>query len=200
MTVKGKRIAFLAYSLTFPAEFFASGGRAGTAPGHAAYFLADIARARAKADYVVVSFHWGAEKATRPKPYQVRAARSAIDAGADLVLGHHPHVLQGIERYRQGVILYSLGNFAFGSMSPSSDRSVIARITLENGVKEIELLPINVLNSEVRFQPQLLAGKRGKAVVDQMEKLSRQLGTRIVSDGGRYVVDLGHDRQQLARR
>lgn len=199
LTVKGKRIAFLAYSLTLPKEFYATGERAGTAPGYAAYYQADIARARAAADYVVVSFHWGEEMATAPKPYQVTAAHRAIDAGADLVLGHHPHVLQGIERYRNGVILYSLGNFAFDSLSPGADRSVIARITLADGVKEVELIPLNVLNREVRFQPQLLAGRRGKAVAEHVERLSRELGTRVVSDGGRYLVNLGVSRPQVAR-
>ena len=196
----GKKIAFLAYSLTYPEEYFAAPSRAGTAPGYPPYVLRDIARAKAVADYVVVSFHWGTEKALVPKTYQVRTAHLAVDAGADLVLGHHPHVLQGIERYRNGVIFYSLGNFAFASQSNSSDRSIIARITLDDGVKEVEVIPLNVLNSDVHFQPQILNGKTGREVINRLNRLSGPLATVITDQQGRYLVDMGQDRQSLARR
>ncbi len=189
ITVADKRVAFLAYSMTFPTEFYATPDSAGTAPGYPRYFREDIARARAGADHVIVSFHWGSEQATAPHPYQVEAARAAIDSGADAVIGHHPHVLQGIEWYKRGVILYSLGNFVFGTMSRTSDRSVIARITLDNGVKKVELVPINVLNKEVHFQPRVLGGKRGEAVITYLNRLSADLGTVIVNEHGRYLVE-----------
>ncbi len=195
----GSKIAFLAYSLTYPAEFYAGGKHAGTAPGFPPYIREDIARARAAADYVVVSFHWGAENAATPKSYQVSVAHRAVDAGADLVLGHHPHVLQGIERYKGSVIFYSLGNYAFGSLS-GTDRSVIARVTLDKGVKEVELIPINILNSEVRFQPRPLAGKRGQDVINRLNRLSKEMGTVIVEEHGRFLVDLTPQKGKLARR
>ena len=188
VTVKGKRVAFLAYSLTYPAEFYAGAGHPGTAQGISGRVTEDIARARSAADHVVVSFHWGAELARKPKPYQQRAAHAAIDAGADLVLGHHPHVLQGIERYRGKTILYSLGNFVFGSMSRSADRSMIARITLDGAEQTLEVIPINVLNSEVRFRPTILAGKRGDEVIERLNLLSERFNTRLVSSGGRYLL------------
>lgn len=184
----GAKVAFLAYSLTQPLEFFAGESRAGTAPGYSRYFREDIIKARSAADYVVVSFHWGGEGLSAPRQYQVEAARSAIDAGADVIIGHHPHVLQGIERYGRGVIFYSLGNFAFGSMSRHAASSVMARITLDGGVREVEVLPLNVLNAEVRFQPEIMKGARGKKVVADLNALSRQLMTRIVAEGGRYLV------------
>ncbi len=200
LQVKGAKVAFLAYSLTLPVEFFAASDRAGTAPGYPRYFKEDIALAKGSADYVVVSFHWGSEGATSPHPYQTATARAAIDAGADVVLGHHPHVLQGIEQYKKGIIFYSLGNFAFGSTSPTADRSVIARITLDNGVKTVELVPLNILNSEVRFQPKPLKGKRGKAVIDHLNLISREMGTVIGSAGGRYLVRFGTDGEQFVRK
>lgn len=187
---KEKKVAFLAYSLTLPAEFYASAGRPGTAPGYAGQVREDIARAKGSADYVVVSFHWGSEGADTPKPYQIRAAHAAIDAGADVVLGHHPHVLQGIERYRQGVIFYSLGNFAFGSRSSTAAQSVIARITLDNGVREVELVPLNVKNSEVRFQPRPLTGRKGGEVIDHLNRISRQFGTVITGSASGFRVKM----------
>jgi len=197
--VSGRKIAFLAYSFTYPDTFYATVNRPGTAPGLARYFREDIARAREMADYVVVSFHWGEENATRPKTYQVSAAHRAIDAGADLVLGHHPHVLQGIERYKNGVIFYSLGNFAFGTASRSARTSVIARIHLENGLKSVELVPLNVLNRDVHYQPKVLTGKEGKVVIDQLARLSGRWNTTITTVEGRYLVRLD-DATRLAKR
>ncbi|MBT0651938.1 CapA family protein [Geomobilimonas luticola] len=200
ITVKGKRLAFLAYSLTLPQEFYATDRRPGTAPGYSPFFADDIAKARQTADYVIVSFHWGTEGAERPHSRQVAAARRAIDAGADVVLGHHPHVLQGIERYKDGVILYSLGNFAFGSLSPSSRQSVIARITLEEGVRGVEFIPLNVQNSTVLFQPRVLESGRGDAVIAHLNRISAQLGTAIVTSDGRHLLDMEGDNQQVAAR
>ncbi len=188
--IDGVKVAFLAYSLIFPPEFYATRDRAGTAPGYAGLFRKDIARARKAADYVVVSFHWGSEGATSPSPYQTTAAHAAVDAGADVVIGHHPHVLQGLEQYKKGIILYSLGNFAFGSLSRIADRSVIARITLDGGVTGVELVPLNVQNHEVRFQPRPLKGPEGSAVIDHLNQLSREMGTVITGSGGRFFVRL----------
>ncbi len=199
MTVNGRKIAFLAYSMTFPDAFYAAVGRPGTAPGVARYVREDIVLARKSADYVVVSFHWGSENMNTPKPYQVAAAHHAIDAGADLVLGNHPHVLQGIEHYKRGVIFYSLGNFAFGTLSRTARRSVIARIFLEGGVKGVELIPLNVLNRDAHYQPKVLTGKEGKEVIDHLARLSGRWNTSITTEGGRYQVRLDNA-TRLAKR
>jgi poly-gamma-glutamate capsule biosynthesis protein CapA/YwtB (metallophosphatase superfamily) len=197
--VGGMKVAFLAYSLTLPDDFYATADRAGTVPGLERYYRQDIAEARKVADYVLVSYHWGTESTAMPRPYQVTAAHRAIDAGADVVIGHHPHVLQGIERYKNGVIFYSLGNFAFGTTSRSSDRSVIARITMENGVKGVELLPLNVLNRDVHYQPRLLSGRKGQEVIDHLARISRKWNTTMISANGHYLVEMGSG-ERLARK
>jgi len=69
-----------------------------------------ISRAREKADYVIVGVHWGVERKPLPTPYQVALGRALIDAGADVVWGNHPHVLQGAEFYKKRLIMYSMGN------------------------------------------------------------------------------------------
>ena len=198
--VKGKSIAFLAYSLTQPIEFFAGPKRAGTAPGYRPYVEEDVRKAKSAADYVVVSFHWGAERAELPKQYQRDAAYCAIDAGADLVIGHHPHVLQGIESYRGRPILYSLGNFAFGSRSPHADRSMIARVRLNGRESDVEIIPLNVLYADVRYRPVVLEGKRGEAVIAHLNRISRQLGTVIAAEGGRYRLVSPDLKRQMAAR
>ncbi len=187
-TVRGKRVAFLGYSLTQPIEFFAAPRRPGTAPGYSKLVAADVAAARGKADYVIVSFHWGREASTTVQAYQRDTAHRAIDAGADVIIGHHPHVLQGVERYRRGIIFYSLGNFAFASTSTIADVSALVRLRLDGIQRQAELLPLDVLHRRVRFQPRLLRGERGAAVIGRINELSRPFRTEIREMGGRYVV------------
>ena len=95
LTAGEQQIALLAYSNTFPKEFYAGKDRPGTAPGYPSYFVPDIKKARERAEVVIVSFHWGGEAMTTPKDYQQNLARQAIDAGAQVVIGHHPHVRAG---------------------------------------------------------------------------------------------------------
>jgi poly-gamma-glutamate synthesis protein (capsule biosynthesis protein) len=187
-TVRGKRIAFLGYSLTQPIEFFAVSDRPGTAPGYDRVVVADVTAARRQADYVIVSFHWGREASTTVQAYQRDTAHRAIDAGADVIIGHHPHVLQGVERYRRGIIFYSLGNFAFASKSTIADVSLLVRLRLDTNRRRAELLPLDVLHRRVGFQPRLLTGEGGAAVIERINQLSRSFGTEIRSQDGRYLM------------
>lgn len=77
------------------------------------------------AQIVIANFHWGIEKDAMPNSNQTTLAHMAIDSGADLVIGHHPHVLQGIEKYNGKYICYSLGNFCFGGNSNPSDKDTM---------------------------------------------------------------------------
>jgi poly-gamma-glutamate synthesis protein (capsule biosynthesis protein) len=173
-------VALLGYSLTFPESFWATETRPGTAFGHRKQIVADIQRLSQQVDYIVVSFHWGREKTEALRPYQPRLARAAIDAGADVVLGHHPHILQAIETYKQGLIIYSLGNYVFGSYSQDARNSVVARINLHNGnFHSAELTPINVLNTQVIFQPRPLKGEAAADVIRHINQLSDSHKTQL---------------------
>lgn len=187
----GKRIAILAYSLTLPENFYATANKAGTAFGHEAYVRRDIAAARRQADIVLVSFHWGQEGRTALRDYQVQLGHAAIDAGAAAVIGHHPHILQAVERYKDGVILYSLGNFAFGSYSKDARVSAVAELVFDgNRVQALRLHPINVDNSQVAFQPQILNGPAADRVVAELTDLSAQHHTVLVNDQGAAVLSM----------
>ena len=193
--VQGTRVAFLAYSLTFPEEFWATSDTPGAAFGHEHHMRADVAAARKQADVVIVSFHWGREGTTVLRDYQTQLGRAAIDAGAAAVLGHHPHILQAVEHYRQGVILYSLGNFVFGSYSADAIRSVIAMLTFsERRLQRVQLLPINVKNADVVFQPRPLAGAEADEVVRTLQNLSTLQGTNLVGRQGVAVLELNAPR------
>lgn len=170
----GQTAGFLAYSCTFPEEFWASADKAGTAFCHERHVRADVAAlVGRKVDIIAVSFHWGAERARELRPYQPLLAHAAIDAGADVIIGHHPHVLQGVEYYREGLILYSLGNYTFGSRTQHARTSVIANMMFKDGkFSKLEMTPINVNNFEVDFQPRLLLGEAAQAVYDELAGLS----------------------------
>ena len=187
----GKRVALLAYSLTLPENFYAGHKTPGTAFGHEAFVRADVEAARSQADVVLVSFHWGQEGKTTLREYQTRLGRLAIDAGAVAVIGHHPHILQGIERYKDGVILYSLGNFTFGSYSNQAKVSAVAELSFEGErLATLRLYPINVNNFEVVFQPQPLTGSAAASVVETLRVLSAELKTEIIDDGGTALLRL----------
>ena len=186
-----KRIAILAYSLTLPENFYAGHKTPGTAFGHEAFIRADVVGARGQADIVLVSFHWGQEGKTSLREYQTRLGRLAIDAGAVAVIGHHPHILQGVERYKEGVILYSLGNFTFGSYSNQAKVSAVAELTFtDEHLAALRLYPINVNNFEVVFQPQPLTGAAATSVVDSLRSLSAALNTELVDDNGTALLRL----------
>ncbi|MBI4769871.1 MAG: CapA family protein, partial [Chloroflexi bacterium] len=150
----GLRLAFLAY-VDVPVEYGgfdardwiagpASPGVAWAEPGEIA---AGVQAARAGADVVIVLLHAGLEGRPQPSPNQQAAARAAIDAGAALVIGSHPHVLQGVERYGGGLIAYSLGNFVFDGFGFPENYSAILSITLTRaGVTAYDWLPVAIEN------------------------------------------------------
>jgi poly-gamma-glutamate capsule biosynthesis protein CapA/YwtB (metallophosphatase superfamily) len=191
LKVKGKTLAFLSYSLTFPLEFFASARRPGTAPGYADFVRADIQKVRPLADLVVVSFHWGAEVMYTAKDYQIALGRQAIDWGADLVLGHHPHVLQEIELYKGRLIAYSLGNFVFGSQSNRTNTSMILLCTFKGkSLVRVEAVPLDVNNYRVEYQPRVLTGAAAVAVLNDINKVSKRFKTRLAITGDRGTLVL----------
>ena len=188
---KDTQIAVLAYSKTYPFEFFADEASPGTVNGVAEIFVPDIKAAREWADLVVVSFHWSGELVTEPREYQEWLGRGVIDAGADLVFGHHPHVLQGIEVYKDKIIAYSLGNFVFGSCSKSKHTGAILRVTFRDGeTKRGEIIPINVNNREVKFQPRPLSGDAAGAAIDEIRTFSQKWGTEIIAEKNLGIIKL----------
>lgn len=189
--LQNAQIAVLAYSKTYPFEFFAAETNPGTVNGIAEIFVPDIRAAREWADLVVVSFHWSGELVTEPREYQEWLGRQVIDAGADLVFGHHPHVLQGIEIYKGKIIAYSLGDFVFGSSSESKHTGAILRVTFRDGeTKRGEIIPINVDNREVQFQPRTLSGDAAGMAIDEIQTLSEKWGTEITVEENVGIIKL----------
>ena len=133
------------------------------------------------AQLIIASFHWGTEKEYYPDEVQKELAHGAIDAGAHLVLGHHPHVLQGIEKYHGRYICYSLGNFCFGgNKNPSDKDTMIFRQTFTirgNEVAQddvVEKIPCSLSSSSSHnnYQPTPAEGSEKERIQQKIEGLA----------------------------
>jgi hypothetical protein len=139
--------------------------------------VVQAARADSELDLVIVTVHWGKEYLDAPEAWQVRAAHKWIDAGADAVIGHHPHVIQGIERYKDKLIAYSLGNFLFDNTSSNRKWGGVLRLSFERDADAACL-------DAASFHPTIVVptpghhvtvakGKGFKAIADRLIKLSK---------------------------
>lgn len=137
------------------------------------------------AEVIVVQVHWGIEGENYPHESQVELAHRAIDLGADLVIGHHPHVLQGIESYKGRMIVYSLGNFCFGgNQNPRDKDSMIFRQTFSVKDKEVVdcsdymVVPCSIssVSSRNNYQPTPMSGDEKIRVEKKIQEFSDELG------------------------
>lgn len=152
----GLRVAFVGFSEIYPIEFAAAEGQPGTAWATPENVTAAVHAARDRADLVVATFHWGIEKAPVQSAQQEALAQAAAGAGANLVLGAHPHVLQPVRREGSALVAYSLGNFVFGAAS--SD-------TTATGILETDVTAEGV--AEARWRPGTISGSR--PLMDRVE-------------------------------
>lgn len=138
----------------------------------------------AGAQLIIVNFHWGMEKEYYPDDTQKQLAHLAVDSGADLVIGHHPHVLQGVEKYKDKYIAYSLGNFCFGGNSNPSDKDTMIvqqTFTFQKGeLKEssdLNLIPCSLssTSSHNDYCPTPLEGDEKQRVLDKITQYSTNL-------------------------
>ena len=171
--IKGVKLAFLGYyglrkhSDSHPA----TKDSAGTAMRKLQFIHEDIRSLRDSVDVIIVNFHWGIEKEHLPGTDQISFAHKTIDYGADLIVGHHPHVLQGIEEYKGKLISYSLGNFIFGGNSRKHEKTAVLQIRIDSTAKQIsgfEMLPVQV----DYWQPKLIKNQTRQAVLDSLTKYS----------------------------
>lgn len=144
-----------------------------------------------KAKLIIVTFHWGIERSTTPNSKQKNLGHLAIDQGASLVIGHHPHVLQGIETYKGKHILYSLGNFCFGGNSNPKDKDTMiyqetftvtdGKLSAANGY----VIPCSLSSSTNKndYQPRILTSTAKTRVMNKIKSLSKGLKTTITSEG-----------------
>jgi poly-gamma-glutamate synthesis protein (capsule biosynthesis protein) len=154
--VKGTRIAFLGYTNLLPPTLGTKNSKPAVAFPDQEQMILDIQKAKRLADIVVVSFHWGEEYQTKHNSFQEKLAHAAIDAGADLIVGHHPHVVQELEKYNGGNIVYSLGNFVFDqNFSEDTKAGSLLTVTVKN--KKIEAVIAHKVIFTSSYQPFLVS-------------------------------------------
>ena len=151
----------------------------------------DIPALRAHVDRVVVTFHWGVPYEREPSPEVQAKARFAVDCGADVVIGHHPHIVQPAEVYRCRPIFYSVGNFAFGSGNSRAEGLLIG-VRFDDDKTIVEAYPLYVKNRDprVNYQPKLLRGSGAQRVLRRLREISVSARDRleIVNDRIRLTL------------
>ncbi len=161
--IAGRRTVWLAYGSS--TRDAAAPDRAGIAPLDPALVREDLERWRAEADVLVVSAHWGSMYVDYPPPRVLRDAEAMLAAGADVVLGHHPHVLQGARREGRGLVLYSLGDAVFDSRAGELHAQVAEDTRPESGVFEVLLAQEHGLDVHpVRLGPDGVPGEVTESV------------------------------------
>lgn len=143
-------------------------------------------------DIILICCHWGIEREYYPEQYQQELGRKCIDWGADLVIGHHPHVLQGIEEYQGKYIVYSLGNFCFGANRNPADKDTMIfqqTFTFVDGEKQedknIRVIPCSISSVMGRnnYQPTPAVGEEGTRILEKINDCSKNLGVRFDEQG-----------------
>ncbi|MBC7289039.1 MAG: CapA family protein, partial [Armatimonadetes bacterium] len=171
LTAGGLKIGFMAYTdLSF------NHGSDNKVDADLSNLRRQVSAADGKCDLLVVSFHWGEEYQRMPTERQRRVARAAIDSGADLVLGHHPHVLEGVTAYGGAPIIYSMGNFVFDQAPGERMESAIFELRYTEG-QGWELTATPVVISRTRFGPEYPSPDDACRIARRIVNMSALLGS-----------------------
>ncbi len=168
---KNMKVGFLAYSDVY----LASKQKPGVASTR--YIKKDIRKLKNKVDIIVVSIHGGMSIADHPLPDEIKMMHSIIDSGASLILRHHPHVIQGIEHYNKGVIVYSLGNFVFDynidplwkDLAEAREGMIFQCKLSKSGIEETNIIPVYINDY---YQPEVISGDAKDEIISKIERLS----------------------------
>jgi poly-gamma-glutamate synthesis protein (capsule biosynthesis protein) len=166
----GVRFGFLGYGVAHSRAVYARKNRPGIAPVIMNDIQKDIRAVRSAVDVLIVSLHWGIEYEHIPSKRQREEARQIIDWGADMILGHHPHVMQGIEIYKGKIVAYSLGNFIFDQKGKGTDRSFILACRFrEKALYSAEIIPLDRFR---RYFPRVAEGAVRKTILEDVRAYS----------------------------
>ncbi len=191
---KGVRIGFLGYTQFANAgpDAFAMPGKSGVAALDPRLIEADIRKLRDEVDLVVVSLHWGTENRQETEQAQREFAYRVLDAGADVILGHHPHVPRGVEVHQGKPIFYSFGNLTFGHTHDYWMDNYAARLTIEKKKGSTQVTRIDILPTAGKLttlaQPWVLTGEDARTRLLDVQKRSEELDTRMEIKGDVGII------------
>ena len=182
-TVDGVKVAFLGFTDVLPIGFPATSSSPGTSPGRSdlGAVKAAVHAAAKKADFVVVAWHWNYELTTAPTSLESSEGKAVIDAGADLVIGHHPHVLQGVQAYHGGFIAWSTGNLVFDRMTGTLNQTMLVRAEVSKRRLDVDLVPVTIAYDG---RPKVATGGTASTILSRVRSFSANLGTRVSIKGG----------------
>ncbi|MDR0818593.1 MAG: CapA family protein [Oscillospiraceae bacterium] len=159
-------------------------------PAEKAEMLDDVKKLREQVDFVILSCHWGVTDSTETLEYQKEFARAAIDAGADCVMGHHPHRPQGVEFYKEKPIFYSMGNFAFDwwFIRHWDKKGMVAFLTLDGrNVTKVRVVPC-FRREDNQIAPAPFDSKEGGEIIESVRTLSEAMGTELNLVDGELIL------------
>ncbi|MFD1068027.1 CapA family protein [Oceanobacillus locisalsi] len=186
--VNGLTIATLGYTDALVEGFSALGYRPGVARALPDNIFPMIEEANQNADLVFVNMHWGVEYDNQPHPRQTELAKAMIDVGADAIIGHHSHVLQEVEKYKDGVIFYGLGNFVFDQgWSRTKDSAMVQYDLLNDGTGRFEITPLRINGS----QPYVTENKYNQMKI-QMQLMNNQPEENFEKEDGKLILEVDH--------
>ncbi|WIV12219.1 CapA family protein [Proteiniborus sp. MB09-C3] len=182
--INGVNVGFIGFSRVTPhVDWYATENRAGISNGYdsnAKNMLQAVQQAKENVDFLIVSLHWGTEQADYPRDNDVAIAKELIDSGADCIMGHHPHVLQGIEFYKNRPIVYSLGNFVFGAKGERTTQTMIFNMEInKDGIINTSIIPGRIKLG----QPNISEGEDRENTIELINKLSSDWGTKVLDNG-----------------
>jgi poly-gamma-glutamate synthesis protein (capsule biosynthesis protein) len=198
----GIKLGFISYTQfnNFGESSFAAEGRPGIVPMDPFLIKEDIRKLRPQVDYVLVAIHWSTNNKYNISPDNRKFAHDLIDAGADVILGHHPPHPKGIEVYHGKVILYAPSNVLRGHTSMTSDDGYLARFTMgKKSVEKVEVLPIAGKGQPEGhsgpydpklFQPYLMQGSGAQHLLEGVRSRSAALDTPMQIDGDKGVIKI----------
>ena len=178
-TVKGVKVAFVGFNAL-----------TGITEQHVKDTIQKAKKKKAK--IIIASFHWGIEREYYPNARQKTLGRCAISSGASLVLGHHPHRVQGVEKYKGRYIVYSLGNFSFGGHTNPDDKDAFIfqqTFYVKNGKlqkkNDAKIIPCSISSVSYtnNYQPKILTGSEKKRLIKKINTLSKGMNTSFENSG-----------------
>lgn len=186
ISINNYSITVLAYNEIIPWDSWCAtsetSGTASFSKKSYEHILSNIEQLKDSSDLLFIVLHWGVEYSNIPETWQINVAHKMIDAGADAVIGHHPHVLQGIEIYNNKPILYSIGNFIFHKMNEDTGKTGIFQLVYENDdLKSIKYLPVHINHCKANLLH--ILSEQGQDNLLLLKKRSSVFETTIEEDG-----------------
>ncbi len=179
INIKGIRMAILAYADAAYEASPAEKDIPGIAVAKVEQITEDIKQYRSFYDFIIISIHWANEYYEYPSEKEIKLGHQIIESGADAVIGHHPHIFQGIEIYNNKPIFYSLGNFIFGSVNEDARENILLQISFfDNRIKSFSVFPINGNgNSKTPFQYRIIDGNHAANTLNHLINISKPLNS-----------------------